>query len=504
MMCKFLYFSLIILITTNIINAQQYDSVFINCPNTYDLYKNFPVEIELYKNGKLSYIDTEIDLNYADGEINTIKVRKGKGSTQININEDQNSTISIKGSTFSKTLYCNQSAIIELYDSLQNNLILEENKSYYISSDLIVPSSYKLTIGAGSRISIKENVNIIVDGIIQSDGGLNNPIIFDCNSPNKFWGGIIIKNDIDTSIFRHTFIINGGNDSQFSFGHSNSQPILFAENSNLILDRCYFMDNIGKAIGSLKSNLLIKNCFISRCDTGGEFLTSKVEADSCHIMFIPDEDGILEDDDNDGWYFNDVHPSGVESFVKNTYIISTEDDGIDQNKAKLRVENCWMEDCEHEGIACSNNNYVKINNCVFMNCGQGVENGYGKASVEVDHCLFLNNKVGVRFGDEYDILSEGKMYVTNSVFFNNDDNILNFDPQIGGPIDNSLFVSYSLTNTIDYDNINNCISGIPLFNSDYILVASSPGYLAGNDGYSMGLINSITTIPQIALNNIFN
>ena len=132
-MCKFLYFSLIILITTNIINAQQYDSVFINCPNTYDLYKNFPVEIELYKNGKLSYIDTEIDLNYADGEINTIKVRKGKGSTQININEDQNSTISIKGSTFSKTLYCNQSAIIELYDSLQNNLILEENKSYYIS-----------------------------------------------------------------------------------------------------------------------------------------------------------------------------------------------------------------------------------------------------------------------------------------------------------------------------------------------------------------------------------
>ncbi len=477
--------------------AQSYDSVFINCPNRFITNYSFPIEIEFYNKGELVHIDKEIFLSYSEFESKLVKIKHGKGSTKIKLNLDEDAIISVNGSDFSKIILKDIQENIELSGNFNEDLVLEENKNYYISSDLIIAEGNELIIKPGVIVFIKKNANIVVNGKILCEGTISNPIVFTCAEHNNFWGGIIINNCVDTSFIKHSFFINGGGNNEHVFGHSDSQALVFVKNSNIDLSFCYFMDNIGKALGSSNSILTIKNCFISRCDTGAEFITSKVEADSCYIMFIPDEDGIVDDDDNDGWYFNATHSSGEESFIKNIYIFNTEDDGIDQNGAKLRVENCWIENCCHEGIACSNKNYVNIYNSVFKNCKQGVENGYGKANVSVDHCLFLNNEVGARFGDEYNILSEGKFNITNSVFYNNNVNILIYDPQLDDSSANSLFVYYSLTNTVAYDNKNNCIAGIPIFNSDYTLAASSPGYLAGNDQLSMGLVYSITEIQSV-------
>ena len=40
-----------------------------------------------------------------------------------------------------------------------------------------------------------------------------------------------------------------------------------------------------------------------------------------------------------------------------------------------------------------------VRDSVVLNCGQGIECGYGDPDVDADHCLCTTNVVGARFGD---------------------------------------------------------------------------------------------------------
>ena len=133
---------------------------------------------------------------------------------------------------------------------------------------------------------------------------------------------------------------------------------------------------------------------------------------------------------------------------------------------------------------------MDIVNTVVRNCEQGVEAGYGSPGVRVDHCVIVDNDVGLRFGDNYDWGCTGQMVVTNTIAYQNSDNIYNFDLLTQAPVDSGIIIRSSLTNDPDYDGCPGCITGVPLFDGDYHLLPGSPGKNAGDDGEDMGLVDN--------------
>ena len=74
----------------------------------------------------------------------------------------------------------------------------------------------------------------------------------------------------------------------------------------------------------------------------------------------------------------------------------------------------------HEGAALSSARSVvklhRITNCLFANCGQGLELGYSSPNhqVEVESCRFVGNGIGIRYGDCYEMSHQGYIHVRNS------------------------------------------------------------------------------------------
>lgn len=468
--------------------AQRYDSISIVCPGQFTAGRVIPIECRFYNHNHAVFIDTIIRISVNNELVQDVNIRKGVGSLALQTNQQADILLEVDGTIFSKSVLFAENNFISLAGNIGQNLTLEEDVCYHITGDLNIEGGFRLTIEPGARVYIAENANIHVTGQVFCQGNSEKPILFSSLETGKFWGGLIIENSADTSFFKHTFFAEGGGDPTQVFGHSQSQAVVKAANTAVVFEACCFIDNTGKALGALNSTMKITRCLISRCDTGGEFYASSIAADSCHILFIPDADGLANDDDNDAWYFSETHLTETTSTIKNSFFISGEDDGIDHNGANLQIENTWVEGFLHEGIACSNKNSVLIYNSVVTGCGQGIECGYGNPHVEANHCLIMANGTGARFGDEYTLASEGKFQINNTVFFNNTDNLLNFDPQLQGPVGDSLSAHYSITNDPDFDNLNHCLAAVPIFNTDLTLHADSPGAFAANDGLNMGLV----------------
>jgi hypothetical protein len=82
------------------------------------------------------------------------------------------------------------------------------------------------------------------------------------------------------------------------------------------------------------------------------------------------------------------------------------------------------------------------------------------------------------------------MKVTNSVIYNNGDNIRNYLNSTHAALPGAIDISYTMTNDPDYDNSPNCITGIPQFDELYYLLPGSPGINIGMNGSNMGRTNS--------------
>ncbi|MBN1971454.1 MAG: CotH kinase family protein [Candidatus Delongbacteria bacterium] len=373
--------------------------------------------------------------------------------------------------------------IVILEGELSEDIVLSKDNVYKIINDLYVPKRTKMSIQTGCNIIISEDVNIEISGSMSIMDSDDDFVFFSSESNDIHWGGLRFV-DCDTKQdLKKSFFISGGGNPEFNFGHSLSQPVIYIENSNIDVYQCYLIDNPGKGFGLLDSELNIYNTLISRCDTGGQENNSTVKFYKSDILEIPDSDHLIDDDDNDGFYFS----GGVNCEVNECNIILTEDDAIDHNGADLKIVDCWISDIYHEGVASSNINTCYVYNTYFSNCDNGVEAGYGAPEVIVDHCTFEENNVGIKFGDSYDWGCTGTLTVTNSICYNNGDNIHNFDIQTNGPVEGAIDITYSITNDSEYDNNISCFSAIPELDSLKFIVPGSPGYGRGYDRRDLGL-----------------
>lgn len=381
--------------------------------------------------------------------------------------------------------------------------IWEENSTIIVDSDLFIDFNSHLIVRPGVQVIIGEHVNIIVNGSLSIEGENDSPIIFKSKNKEEPWGGIEFYNS--TSNIKHCFFINGGSDPSKGWAHTNTQPILFAkENSILNIDNSYILFSPGKGLGSHTSVINVNNTIISYVFQGGEFHYTNLIFDSSYVLNIPNDDGIYADDDNDGFHIDYRHPFiDKASAIKNSFFITGKDDAIDHHRARVDVENCWIEDWTNEGIAASGSDTIKVINTISKGCAKGFEVGHGSAQIIIDHSLAIDNIEGFRFGDNYSTPNVGKMIVTNSIAYNNNDNVKNHTNHLNGAFPGGLDISFSITNDSEYDTLSYNLVGNPLFNEFFRIRHNSIGSSMGSEGRNIGLVeeNSLK-YGQILINEI--
>jgi hypothetical protein len=417
-----------------------------------------------------------------------VSVKRGRGSVSAVIDGKGEVLVRLRNADGQRALTLVDAIPQRVHTSIPSapTVTWEGAFEHVVLSDLTVPVGTRLMVEPGARVVLGPRVNLFVRGEISIEGTADLPVVFTEASEAAPWGGIELIRARGT--VAGAFFTQGGADDTRQFGHSESQPVIKADRSDLDIEDSYIIDNPGKALGVWRGRLNLDRSLISRCDTGGEFSFALVHVRHSHVLDIPNDDGIFVDDDNDGFYFWNVHESGEPSKVEYTHIITGKDDGIDHNEARLEINHSWIEDFMHEGVAGSSANWVRVFNTVVRGCEQGIEAGYGSPNVFVDHCVVVGNKVGIRFGDSYDWGCTGRMTVTNTIVADNQDNVLNFDLKTGSAVEGAITISHTMTNDADYDGCPGCTTGRPRFDSNFFLRSGSPGTGAAQNGNDLGLI----------------
>lgn len=369
----------------------------------------------------------------------------------------------------------------------EDDLVWDATADVRVTATTAVPVGAVLEIGAGARILVDAGVSIEVRGRVEVSGTEEEPVLF-TRAGDAAWGGLRLLEG-GTARLEHTWFLAGGGDAALAFGHSSSQPVVFADGGELSMSGGGVIDAPGKAFGSRDAVVSLADVLVSRCDTGGEHVRSEVLIDRCWFLEMPDADGVLDDDDNDGTYLTGVLVVDGEeqlSRVVDSVFAVGEDDGIDHNDALVEVERTWFRGFAHEGVAASGGHSIRVSDSVVQSCEQGIEAGYGAPEVVVDHCLITGCDVGLRYGDSYDWEVSGTLEVKSSIAVGNQDNVHNFVNLLDGPAPDAVSISCSMVDDAEWDGVDGNLAGAPTWGEDGCLVPGSPGEGAACDGGDLG------------------
>ena len=166
-----------------------------------------------------------------------------------------------------------------------------------------------------------------------------------------------------------------------------------------------------------KAYLTMTRCLVQKCITAGQYNGGTVTLEDCALIEFPSATAPFADDDNDGLYL-----TGGAHFLTDCLIGWALDDGVDAGSGSggsVDVRGCWFESIYHEAMAWSEPRVASVADTVALNCGQGIECGFGKPDVNAVHCLSTANLVGARFGDNYDWDYDGFLTVRDSLLLFN-------------------------------------------------------------------------------------
>jgi hypothetical protein len=368
-------------------------------------------------------------------------IKRGVGSVNISAaSVTDKADFTIGGKQFSKPVSRIIDSPVVLQGTINTATDIPANTYVKIPANLTVSSTGSLTIHEGTVILIDEAVDINVSGPILISGTTDNPVLITCSNKDKYWGGFITRVSTGTVQAQYAIFSQSGyhTSSDYNWGHSGRQALFYTENSTLKLDHCFMLDHIGQVFYPLNSTLTFTNILVQRVQTGGQINSSDITIRNSVFTDFPEESDIFQDLDNDALYL-----SATDALIDSTTFMFAKDDGLDSGNnegGEILVTNSRFEACFHEGAALSSGNgsykYHTFRNCVFTNCGQGLELGFSSPNhtVVADNCQFLKNGVGIRYGDNYTWANvEGKMQIKNSVSLNNDRDVWNMVRMIWSP-----------------------------------------------------------------------
>ncbi len=422
-----------------------------------------------------------------------IIVRRGRGSTtrQVGSADDSVLVVTLGESGPSRSIAVDgpdASTRSMAGDLTGDQLTWGPDETIVLSATARVLEGSTLTIEPGTRVEVAAQADLDVGGSVESRGTDEAPVVFAPRRPDAPWGGLLHFDAPGDYV--HTWFVGGGGHSERAFGHSGSQPVVFAAGqAEVALDRVVVQDGPGKGPSGADGSVTISDSLVTRLDTGGEFVDSAVSIDRSWFLDFP---GPGEgDDDNDALYLARSPGAGVDAGgaqVSRSVFIGGADDGIDHNGADVELDGLWIEGFFHECVAFSAGGTAMLSDSVLVGCEQGVEVGYGSPQVTVDHSLVMSNDVGVRFGDEYAVGSAGTLTVENSIVVDNRDEVRNFAVARGGPIPEGLAFGRTVVVAPDADD-GEVLTGAVTLTDRLLLGPLSAGVGEADDGGDVGLLS---------------
>lgn len=300
-----------------------------------------------------------------------------------------------------------------------------EDARVRITGKLTIPAGATLTIGSGSVILIDPGLGLAVEGHLAVNGTAQRPVVFTCQNRNAPWGGLVFEKSTSRGDFTSTIFTGSGADpSWFSHnpGHGSShrseQPLLFVSNAaHVTLTDCDIVENHGQAGHGEGGYLTMTRCLVQKCITAGQYNGGAVTLDDCAVIEFPSATAPFADNDEDCLYL-----TGGAHVLTNCLIGWSLDDAVDAGSGaagSVTVRHCWFESSYHEALAWSETRVCTAADSVAINCGQGIECGFGAPDVNAVHCLSTANVVGARFGDNYDWTYDGFLKVRDSLLLFN-------------------------------------------------------------------------------------
>lgn len=346
---------------------------------------------------------------------------------------------------------------LELSGIIDSHVEIPANSVVRVTGSLEISESGSLVVHEGVLMIIDEALDINISGPVVFGGTAGNPVWLTSEGKDKYWGGFITRNSEGTIRADYTiFSLSGYHDSEgYNWGHSGRQALFYTENSALELNHCFITDHRGQVFYPQNSTLVLDNILVQRVQTGGQINNSQLRLSNSVFTDFPDDSYAFADGDNDGLYLN-----ASDAVIENTIFMFAKDDGLDSGMDEggtVTVSNCRFEACFHEGAALSSGgNAIKnhtFTECVFINCGQGLELGFSSPNhtVTADKCLFLYNGVGIRYGDNYEWSEvNGKMNIRNSFSLYNDRDVWNMVRKTWSPkLSNLTFENTRISTTSD-------------------------------------------------------
>ncbi|MGM0580022.1 MAG: choice-of-anchor Q domain-containing protein [Bacteroidota bacterium] len=164
---------------------------------------------------------------------------------------------------------------------LDCNTRWDADKPYVLSGIIQVDSSCVLSIEPGTKIYSAKETFILVNGSLQVEGNLENPIVFTnerldepfASSPGQ-WGGIVFLEDSKNNYFKHATIKNALFGVNLNIFNPDNEPDIFMENcfvGNMAISSVISLNSDFAAVNSVFYNTASST--VSHTGGGSAFYT---------------------------------------------------------------------------------------------------------------------------------------------------------------------------------------------------------------------------------------
>jgi hypothetical protein len=373
---------------------------------------------------------------------NSIQLRRGTGSGFLASNQPPgvlNYAPSIGGISTNKPISIEESTVwTSVAGTLSGSTVWPEQSRIRVTGHIAIPAGSSLTIGAGAIVLLNAGVNITNDGAVVINGSVDQPVVFTPNSRSQPWGGFFMRTSSGSIDGTGVIFVASGANPTGGAGHRSEQCLFLVDNSPSIQltdsAAIYLAGQLGHAYNG--GTFTFTRFLMQRATTGGEYTRASFTVNDSAFIECPDDTANFVDGDNDGLYLI----GGNHAFT-NTLFGWTKDDGVDSGGtdssgsfARINYQSCWFEAAFHEGNSLSGYKNITVRDTVYLNCGQGIEDGYNAPTARVDRCYFALNKSGARHGDNYPSIGnyDGRLTVTNSILLQNHRDLFGFNWRSGG------------------------------------------------------------------------
>lgn len=462
----------------------QGTSVQIICPNTIYSGEYVPVILRFYfPSGEIdSTLTTTVTLTdgVADFRTRSIRIIRGVGSITSKVTSSSSFTLGVSGFDGTKQIQVNNNPSERSHSgTIRTNETWTSNQIHVITNDITLSEGAKLTITAGTRVYVKNDKNFDISGSLVLEGTESSPILFSTQDNSDAWGGIEFLGGSQNSELEYTIFTRGGGDNDRKFGHSSSQPVIKVEETSIEISNCFLIDNKGKGMAAQESTMVISDCLISRCDTGAELRYSNSTISGLYVLFIPDDDGIANDDDNDGLYvWNQLSANPKTTLIERVVIYGTEDEGIDFNSsAKVIVRYSFISHILDKGLSVGNASHTEFFGIQITHCGDAAIGAKDNSVVIVNKCTLFRNTIGLLGYTKNEGQGGGNITASNLIISES------IDVSYSEDANSDLNISYTLSDTDQIPGTGN-LENLPQFtnpnNFDFSLTENSPAIDAGD------------------------